>query len=358
MHRLRAVWLALAFLLLASALFASNDADAQTKEQVDSALGRVERARRELAAAQGRVAAALGQVDEAQEDRSFVSDELTSAIDRYAEINDELENVSFELARLGNRVLEYEAEVRDLREDVRSRAVQAYMAGGTEDLDTLFAADSLYEVTASQEVLRQASNKDVVAIDRFAVTRRTMEEVKERYEFEQERVAALRDEANLAVLQLDQLFEDADDVLREAETVAAEAGAEVSEAESAVQAAVGNYEAAVRAFEEEVRKQAQVLGVQGWRALVVKYFPAGRVTEALKVMRCESSGRANAYNASSGTAGLFQFKPRTWAWASANAGFGGASPFNAEANIASAAWLMNNSIRAGLSAWSQWSCKP
>ena len=72
MHRLRAVVLALAFLLLAPAVFVANDADAQTKEQVDSALGRVERARRDLAKAQERVAAAQGQVNEAQDDRSFV----------------------------------------------------------------------------------------------------------------------------------------------------------------------------------------------------------------------------------------------------------------------------------------------
>jgi soluble lytic murein transglycosylase-like protein len=98
--------------------------------------------------------------------------------------------------------------------------------------------------------------------------------------------------------------------------------------------------------------------VEEWRSLVSQFFPAERVDEALSVMRCESLGDPLAYNSSSGASGLFQFIPGTWGWASPNAGYGGASPFDAEANIATAAWLVQSSIDQGKSAWVHWSCKP
>lgn len=101
-------------------------------------------------------------------------------------------------------------------------------------------------------------------------------------------------------------------------------------------------------------------GVERWRGLVAAYFPAERVEEALRVMHCESKGDPNARNPHSGAAGLFQFMARTWGWASAEAGFGGASVYDPEANIASAAWLVQHSIATGHAggAWGHWTCKP
>ncbi len=95
-----------------------------------------------------------------------------------------------------------------------------------------------------------------------------------------------------------------------------------------------------------------------WRPLVSQYFPTERVEEALSVIWCESRGNPAAVNASSGATGLFQFIPSTWGWASPAAGWAGYSATNAEANIASAAWLVQSSLDAGQSAWKHWSCKP
>ncbi len=101
-------------------------------------------------------------------------------------------------------------------------------------------------------------------------------------------------------------------------------------------------------------------GVEQWRGLVAAYFPADRVEEALRVMHCESKGDPNARNPYSGAAGLFQFMPRTWGWASAEAGFDGASVYDPEANVAGAAWLVEHSIATGHSrgAWGHWTCQP
>ena len=98
--------------------------------------------------------------------------------------------------------------------------------------------------------------------------------------------------------------------------------------------------------------------VEEWRALVEQYFLEELVEEALVVMKCESRGDPLAYNARSAASGLFQFIPNTWNWASQNAGWAGATAFDPEANVASAAWLTEWSIGRGKDAWSQWSCKP
>ncbi len=94
--------------------------------------------------------------------------------------------------------------------------------------------------------------------------------------------------------------------------------------------------------------------VEHWRPLVKKWFPAEWVDDALVVMHCESRGDPNAYNASSAASGLFQFIPSTWATARASAGWYDADVFDAEANIAVAAWLTSVSSPT----WSHWTCKP
>lgn len=98
--------------------------------------------------------------------------------------------------------------------------------------------------------------------------------------------------------------------------------------------------------------------VEEWRPLVEQYFPADRVDDALTVMRCESKGDPLAYNSRSGASGLFQFISGTWNWASQSAGWAGASPFDPEANVASAAWLVQWSVNQGIHPWAHWTCRP
>jgi transglycosylase-like protein with SLT domain len=98
--------------------------------------------------------------------------------------------------------------------------------------------------------------------------------------------------------------------------------------------------------------------IERWRPLVTQYFAADRVEEALSVIWCESRGNPDAVNASSGATGLFQFIPSTWGWASPAAGWANYVATNAEANISTAAWLVQSSLDAGQPAWKHWSCKP
>jgi hypothetical protein len=98
--------------------------------------------------------------------------------------------------------------------------------------------------------------------------------------------------------------------------------------------------------------------VERWRSLVRAYFPTSRIDGALEVIHCESYGDPNAYNPYSGASGLFQFLPSTWATVSPRAGFGGASVFDAEANIGTAAWLTDYYASRGSDPWTAWACRP
>ncbi len=82
--------------------------------------------------------------------------------------------------------------------------------------------------------------------------------------------------------------------------------------------------------------------VERWRPLVDQYFTGvGESQMALGVMDCESDGDPQATNPSSGCAGLFQMRPAYWPGRAAECGWAGASPFDAEANIAVAACLVH-----------------
>ncbi len=92
------------------------------------------------------------------------------------------------------------------------------------------------------------------------------------------------------------------------------------------------------------------VGVEQWRSLVTKYFPASQVERALRVMACESGGRPSALG-KDGDKGLFQHLQRFWSDRSVKAGWAGASIWDPTANVAVAAWLQ----RTG--GWIHWSCR-
>lgn len=91
------------------------------------------------------------------------------------------------------------------------------------------------------------------------------------------------------------------------------------------------------------------------RHLVAKHFPAWAVNAAMKVVGCETgyTYSPKAWNSRSGASGLFQHMPRYWAARSSAAGWAGADIFDAEANVAVAAWLWGQT-----GTWAHWSCKP
>lgn len=82
--------------------------------------------------------------------------------------------------------------------------------------------------------------------------------------------------------------------------------------------------------------------VERWRPVVESYFPGDRVDWALRIIECESKGEPAAKNPRSTASGLFQHLASLWDDRAVAAGWAQADVFDPVANIAVAAWLLDN----------------
>lgn len=97
------------------------------------------------------------------------------------------------------------------------------------------------------------------------------------------------------------------------------------------------------------------------RELVGRHFPEWLVEEALAVSWCESRWRPGIRRRGGTDSGLFQFIRGTWDWVASQTGTGShasGAPFDPEANVRNAAWLVNYSIEQGHWRWTHWVCQP
>lgn len=83
-------------------------------------------------------------------------------------------------------------------------------------------------------------------------------------------------------------------------------------------------------------------------ALFSMYFSGGDLDTAMRVANCESSYNTDAYNPA-GYGGLFQHSIVDWPDRAVQAGWGGASIYDGEANTAVTAWLVT-----AVGGWSPW----
>ena len=91
--------------------------------------------------------------------------------------------------------------------------------------------------------------------------------------------------------------------------------------------------------------------VERWRPVADMYFEDDRIDWALRIMECESHGDPLAKNPNSSASGLFQHLASLWSERTAAAGWDDADVFDPFANIAVAAWLLDNGGS------SHWVCK-
>lgn len=349
----------------------------------------VDDAETDAAQAKERAEVASGLVDEAVAEREQLELQLTQTISRVNELAEQLSIVGSGLDRTAAQLGYADVELAGIRTAIEVQAVDAYM--------TVLASPSVSVVNSpSVEHAMVVSSfvEDVVAsgrasVDNLIVKRRNLEALQEAYLAEQAEFQSVQDELNSEVEQLAKLYEQADSQVAEAVRAAQAADAEYRAALGAVDLA--------RAREAERQRQEQrtttttesspattngnqptttttsaattstSLGgggpwdhppeVEQWRPLVQQFFPSNRVEEALRIIDCESNGDPDAYNPYSGASGLFQFLPSTWASTAPKAGYPNASPFDPEANVASASWLANRYQELGLYYWSAWSCK-
>jgi hypothetical protein len=312
-------------------------AGAQT--EVDRAAGEVARAAAERAEARN-------MVDSWAARRGSAQDRIIATLFSLGQTNQQLEQVAFEVFDLRQEILVAEARVSHLREITETRAVEAYMSGAAGGVLSIWTASNFEQTALLAETAASAQRADEIELTNLANERQHLVDLQDGYEARQARLGALREDIAQEREALFELFATID-----AAYLASYAG---------LQRADAGYQQAVSEAEAAARRRAARAGVESWRPLVQQYFPEFLVEEALRVMACESRGNPDAVHPESDATGLFQFLAGTWAFSSIQAGFPGASRFDAEANVAAAAWLVDYSTRTGHpgGAWGHWVCQP
>jgi hypothetical protein len=347
----------------------------------------VEQAETEATVAGEEARAAAGLVDEAVANRDEIEVELAASISRANDLAARLSELGASLDRLAEQMGFADLELAGIKAQIEIQAVDAYMSVLASPSLSLVGTGSVEEALVVSTVVGDVVAGGQQSVDELHIKRQSLEELQQVYLSQQEEYAALQAEVDAEVEHLVALYEEAD-------AAVAESVREATAADAAYRAALGAVDLAKAKESERDRQDSRgtttttspgttsptttpttspatttpTTGggstptsfpphIEQWRSLVAQFFPSARVNEALAIIRCESNGDPDAYNPYSGASGLFQFLPSTWATTAPKAGYGGASVFDPEANVASAAWLANRYQQLGQYYWQAWSCR-
>lgn len=346
--------------------------------------------------ARDRIDSASGLLDEAVANREEIERQLADSISRLNELTAQLSQVGSDVDRISEQVGYADVELAGIRSDIEDQAVDAYMMVVASPGVSIVNSGTVERALVAGSVV-----EDVVADGRMTVSalltkRQDLESLQEELLASQDEYQRLQEAVDTEVAHYTALFEQADaqvaNAIREAEA-----------ADRAYRSALSSIEIA-RAKEAERERQERRTStqppattittaptnpsnptstvapsptttssststttgggswdhppeVEQWRSLAQQFFPSNRVEEALRIIDCESNGDPDAVNPYTGAAGLFQFLPSTWASASPQAGYGGSSALDPQANIATAAWLANRYQELGYDYWHAWNCR-
>ncbi len=327
----------------------------------------LEQARQEKTLAASRLSDAERLIASTVARRDKLEARLLVALDRYERTSDLLEEVGGRMTLVQDQIADAGRQLERTRAGLAEQTGVAYINAVAGDGSFWWGADSFSMALVADEVVRRAQGDSLGSLDNLVTLRTELADLHLRFGAEQDELSLMLTEQELAAGELQALFSEADSDLG-----AAFAG--LADAKAALAAAQKDL--------EDARKEASKppttttppgsgddgsccsrsisAKVRAWQPVVEKYFPTKYVEQALSIMQCESGGNPDAYNPHSGASGLFQFLPGTWAVVADKAGFGDASPFEGEANIASAAWLVDYSIKTDHPGgpWGHWGCDP
>lgn len=320
-----------AAVLLATALLGvTAPASAQSEAEVEAAREELERTR-------------LGVLD-ASSAASATYATLLAQVADFNAVSRDLEQTTFAFAALQEDVIYNEETTADRKEEVASLVRDLYGVGSAAVTLAAFSAPTVDEAYIAEDLLARISVHRSNAAEYYEEARRQLEAARDRMEAAAGELTALREAASQRV--------------NRATFDAVGAAERLDLADAAAQDALDEYEAAVDRLEAALASvHPRVLR---WRPLVLEYFPEELSWQALQMIQCESSGRPEVKNPEADAVGLFQFLPGVWTVASTAAGFEGADRTDPEANVAAAAWVVQQSIeeRHPDGPWGRWSCKP
>jgi murein DD-endopeptidase MepM/ murein hydrolase activator NlpD len=162
------------------------------------------------------VEAAIILRDAAAAERAGAIEKLDQAIADYEAVRGELEALTFAVGRLRGRIDSYQDETRDLREEVRDRAVQSYMIGDERDpVARVFSPETVQQSIIAREVLAQAVESEAERLQSLAATTAEMERLQEELDTDSARLFELQAEADAIANRMNDLYEVADLVYEE-----------------------------------------------------------------------------------------------------------------------------------------------
>ena len=246
--------------------------------------------------------------------------------------------VQAETAWVRERISELSRDIDARQELLNRRAAEAYMGQRAAGFDSVLGAGSFTDLQDSLEFLDAVSQRDHEVLV-------SLEERKEEVERQQVRLEALEEELRERQERLEAAAVSLVEKLRQQHASLRE-GTEESTPDGGSGDSTGSPPPPVPPAPSVVPGRGAVVD------LIRDHFASlGSKTEAvaLCVADAESNFDPLAENPSTGAAGVFQFLPSTWASLSELAGRGGASVFDARANVAVAAWTV---ARYGWHPWS------
>jgi hypothetical protein len=250
--------------------------------------------------------------------------------DQLDEVKQAIETVQAETAWVRERISELSGQIDARQELLNRRAAEAYMGERAVGFDSVLGAGSFTDLQDSLEFLDAVSERDHEVLV-------SLEERKAEVERQQIRLEALEEELREKQERLEATATGLVEKLRQRHAPLRQR-AEPNASDSGSDGAPPSSPPAASPPAPSV-----VPGREAVIALIRDHFASlGSRTEgvALCVAEEESNFDPLAENPSTGAAGVFQFLPSTWASLSELAGSGGASVFDARANVAVAAWTV------------------
>jgi septal ring factor EnvC (AmiA/AmiB activator) len=183
-------------------------------------------------------------------ERAAAIENLDQAVAAYEAVRGELEALTFAVGRLRGRIDAYQDETRDLRDEVRDRAVQSYMNGDERDpVARVFSPETVQQSIIAREVLAQAVESEAERLHSLSATTAEMERLQEELDTDSARLFELQAEADAIANRMNDLYEVADLVYEEVDEEFHEVKAERDEQ--------------VRREEEARRQSARLEGRRG-----------------------------------------------------------------------------------------------
>lgn len=313
---------------------------------VAAAQTELEEAEQEAADSGAELSRAEAVKQSAEADYSSAEIALGAAIGEFQQTRVRYQEISGIVLGVAGEISDTETELAGLRSAVVGSAVDKYMTlsqpSGVESFFT--SADALTSLMHA-ELITDLAETGIQQISHFTATKSYLEEQRVTLDAVQVQLGDLSNQLALQQQQMETLFD--------------QAAVDLTASREAVAAADTAYRNSLTRVEEEETRLAALVGSGSWRPLVSEFFPAAHVEEALAIMQCESGGNPNAVNPTSGASGLFQFLESTWLWASPLAGYGGSSRFDPLANVATASWLFQYTVKNGHrnGIWAHWECR-